>query len=214
MHVPLAAVAQFGRSRRAGASVTYAEYAHTGIMVDTHALTVNDHTIVVESAGSGARPLAPTSAGTDLLVLGASRANHRTVIWTMKRIVGRTPGAGGRELLLAILVVAALMSIVGTLENTIARAPVLAHGNVIDHDVLFLDDQQKSLPPHWANLVPLQEGWKRNVELLERALVERALASANGNKSRAADTLGIHRRLLYEKIRQYRLNSKEHAAGE
>lgn len=101
------------------------------------------------------------------------------------------------------------------LENTIARALVLARGSVIDCDDIFiLHDQQKSLPGHWTDLVPLQEGWKQNLELLERALVERALASSQGNKSKAADILGIHRRLLYEKIRQYSLGQNKQAAGE
>jgi two-component system NtrC family response regulator len=51
----------------------------------------------------------------------------------------------------------------------------------------------------------------RNIELLEQALIERALAAAQGNKSKAADSLGIHRRLLYEKLRQYGLEVKESA---
>jgi DNA-binding NtrC family response regulator len=33
--------------------------------------------------------------------------------------------------------------------------------------------------------------------------VKRALGQAEGNKSKAAELLGIHRRLLYEKLRQY-----------
>jgi DNA-binding NtrC family response regulator len=47
------------------------------------------------------------------------------------------------------------------------------------------------------------------MELLERALVERPLGAAQGNKSKAADILSIHRRLLYEKLRQYGLEQKE-----
>jgi two-component system, NtrC family, response regulator AtoC len=90
------------------------------------------------------------------------------------------------------------------LENTIARALVLARGNVIDRDdIPLLDDQHEKAAGHWTDLVPLQNGWKENVDLLERALVERALAAAQGNKSKAAEILGIHRRLLYEKLRQY-----------
>jgi two-component system NtrC family response regulator len=41
--------------------------------------------------------------------------------------------------------------------------------------------------------------------------VERALVEAQGNKSKAAEILGIHRRLLYEKLRQFGMESKETA---
>jgi DNA-binding NtrC family response regulator len=92
------------------------------------------------------------------------------------------------------------------LENTIARALVLARSNVIDRDdILLLETQPATTTGHWTDLVPIQDGWKENVEQLERAMVERALAAAHGNKSKAADILRIHRRLLYEKIRQYGL---------
>jgi DNA-binding NtrC family response regulator len=103
------------------------------------------------------------------------------------------------------------------LENTVARALVLARGSVVDRgDILLLDGQTGPMAEaaQWTNLVPLQNGWKDNVEALERTLVERALKAARGNKSKAAEILGIHRRLLYEKIRQYGLDAKEHVATE
>ena len=96
------------------------------------------------------------------------------------------------------------------LENTVTRALVLARGNIIDReDILLLEDKPASETTHWTELVPLQNGWKENVELLERTLIERALATAQGNKSKAAEILGIHRRLLYEKLRQYGVDPKE-----
>ena len=101
------------------------------------------------------------------------------------------------------------------LENTIARALVLARGGLIDcNSILLLDDKQVNKGGHWTGLVPLQAGWKENLELLERKLIERALAAAQGNKSKAADLLGIHRRLLYEKFRQYGIEQKDHVPGE
>lgn len=39
----------------------------------------------------------------------------------------------------------------------------------------------------------------------ERHLIEQALKAADGNKSDAARRLGIHRRLLYEKLTQLRI---------
>jgi two-component system, NtrC family, response regulator AtoC len=94
------------------------------------------------------------------------------------------------------------------LENTIARALVLARGPVVDRDdILLLPEGGTNSAGHWTDLVPLQNGWKENMELLERSLVERALAAAQGNKSKAAEILGIHRRLLYEKLRQYGMDT-------
>jgi DNA-binding NtrC family response regulator len=37
----------------------------------------------------------------------------------------------------------------------------------------------------------------------ERHLIEQALKASGGNKSVAARSLGIHRRLLYEKLSQF-----------
>jgi signal transduction histidine kinase len=61
---------------------------------------------------------------TDFLVLGAVPSqNGVTVVWAMKRLVGRgAPGAGNRELLLSILVIAALVSIAGTLATGLSLA--------------------------------------------------------------------------------------------
>lgn len=59
----------------------------------------------------------------------------------------------------------------------------------------------------WTDLVSLEEGLKANVETLEKALIERALKQVQGNKTRAAQALGVHRRLLYEKLREYGLES-------
>ncbi len=96
------------------------------------------------------------------------------------------------------------------LENTIARALVMARSSVVDRDeILLLADQQgESSTGHWTDAIPLQSGWKHNVEALEKALVIKALSAAQGNKSKAADMLGIHRRLLYEKLRQYNLDAE------
>jgi two-component system response regulator AtoC len=95
------------------------------------------------------------------------------------------------------------------LENTIARAIVLARAHVIDTPEIQLQTGTLADRPalDWTALIPLQAGWKENTEALERALIRRALETAHGNKSKAAEILGIHRRLLYEKMRQYSLES-------
>lgn len=61
---------------------------------------------------------------TDLLVLGAIPVpDTQASAWAMKRLVGRgAPGAGRRELMLSILVVAALISVTGTLATGLSLA--------------------------------------------------------------------------------------------
>jgi signal transduction histidine kinase len=64
---------------------------------------------------------------TDLLVLGALADRDRhTVTWAMKRLVGREPGAGRREILLVVVVLAALISIAGTLATGLSLARGIA----------------------------------------------------------------------------------------
>ena len=47
--------------------------------------------------------------------------------------------------------------------------------------------------------------FKERVAALERQLIKEALERAGGNRTKAADELGIYRRLLYAKIREYGL---------
>jgi len=88
------------------------------------------------------------------------------------------------------------------LENTVERAAVLAKSGLIDTPDIELN---LTLHPaiHWTGGVPLEPGWKANIGSLEKSMLVQALRQAGGNKSRAAESLGIHRRLLYEKIREH-----------
>jgi DNA-binding NtrC family response regulator len=45
--------------------------------------------------------------------------------------------------------------------------------------------------------------FKHQVESLEKQLIQEALARHKGNRSKAAEELGIYRRLLYAKMREY-----------
>ena len=47
--------------------------------------------------------------------------------------------------------------------------------------------------------------FKEQVATLERQLIKEALDRAGGNRSKAAEELGIYRRLLYAKIKEYGL---------
>ena len=91
------------------------------------------------------------------------------------------------------------------LENAIERALVLAKNGVITESEIELRSRQTLTSTPWTDLVPLDQGWKPSVEALEKSLLERALRHAEGNKAKAAELLGIHRRLLYDKMREYGL---------
>src|SRR5205823_4013100 len=93
------------------------------------------------------------------------------------------------------------------LENTVERARVLARGGIIDEAEIDLLSRPESSNANWTDRAPLEEGWKNCLAALEKSLVERAMMVAGGNKSRAAELLKIHRRLLYEKLREYGLQS-------
>ena len=47
------------------------------------------------------------------------------------------------------------------------------------------------------------------VARLETAMIVRAMAETGGNRAEAARRLGIHRQLLYEKLRRYGLEASE-----
>ncbi len=91
------------------------------------------------------------------------------------------------------------------LENTVERAVVLARSGIIDQSEIHFGPNRKKSEANWTDQIPLEEGWKVNVAAAEKAMVIRAMRAAEGNKSRAAELLKIHRRLLYEKLREYQL---------
>jgi two-component system, NtrC family, response regulator len=88
------------------------------------------------------------------------------------------------------------------LENAVERAAVLAKSGIIDaQDIKLKSISRES--GNWTDQIPLTDGWKANLAAVEKAMILRALRMANGNKSRAAEILAIHRRLLYEKLHEY-----------
>jgi DNA-binding NtrC family response regulator len=91
------------------------------------------------------------------------------------------------------------------LENTVERAAVLARSGVIDAQDIQLKSASRDHPENWTDLIPLAEGWKTNLAGAEKTMLVRALRMAGGNKSKAAEILKIHRRLLYEKIHEYQI---------
>ena len=91
------------------------------------------------------------------------------------------------------------------LEHTMERAIVLARGGVIAPEHVARQDLPLQTSPFEE--LALEEGFHAWVERLERRLIERALAQADGNRTTAARTLGISRRLLYDKLKQLRIEA-------
>jgi len=85
------------------------------------------------------------------------------------------------------------------LENVIERALILSGGEKI---------RLEDLPPHIAAPHPPPAHWDipdrgLSLEEVERNLIRKALEKAQGNKSRAAQLLGITRRRLYSMMERF-----------
>lgn len=91
------------------------------------------------------------------------------------------------------------------LENVVERAIALAHGGVIGLEQIHFGPAPAAGRSSWTELVPEDAKLDEAVATLERAMIERALRLSGGNKTKAAEILGIHRRFLYEKLRRYGL---------
>lgn len=91
------------------------------------------------------------------------------------------------------------------LENVVQRAVVLARGQVITSRELPFGDGGEEGEDEKGEVSPERSFFKRSVWQFEKDLIMKALRDAGGNRSKAAEMLGIYRRLLYAKIKEYRL---------
>jgi DNA-binding NtrC family response regulator len=90
------------------------------------------------------------------------------------------------------------------LENAVQQAVLMSSGS----ELLF-EHLPAQVREHQPTGGPLLEGrpdsLRHNRAAAERTLIQRALASHGGNRSRAADALGISRVTLYKKMQKYGL---------
>jgi DNA-binding NtrC family response regulator len=86
------------------------------------------------------------------------------------------------------------------LEHIVERAVLQGGGRVITPDLVTTEDNtgSASRTSEFEKLLDLP--FRESVQAWERLLIDRSLEAANGNKAEAARRLGIHRRLLYEKL--------------
>jgi two-component system response regulator AtoC len=80
------------------------------------------------------------------------------------------------------------------LANTLERAAILADGDAIEVDHIWLEDERPAATIS-GRIKPLAD--------LEREAILAALESVNGNRRRAAELLGIGERTLYDKLKKY-----------
>jgi len=96
------------------------------------------------------------------------------------------------------------------LENAIAHAIVVSHGQIILKEHLpqnitgnkTKEDASKIINVEDEGVVPLND----LIAKVEKDMIIKALKSTNGNKSKAARLLGISRKSLFNKIRDYNIN--------
>ena len=85
------------------------------------------------------------------------------------------------------------------LENALERAVILTSGEVIDVDALPVRVTERKSEPLIAERTPANP----TLEAIERAYILWVLQSESGNKTRAADVLGIDPSTLYRKLARY-----------
>ena len=89
------------------------------------------------------------------------------------------------------------------LENTIERAVILASGDVLDvADVASPRHAQSS-----ATFATFSGDHVPTLDELERAHILKVLELCEGQKTKAAQMLGINRTTLWKKLRQYGLDA-------
>lgn len=88
------------------------------------------------------------------------------------------------------------------LENIIERAVLMSKGNIIDEEGLLLNGRIRPAAPSGYPIIPLMpEGSLRE---LEKKVIFQTLDRTNGNRTHAADILGISVRTLRNKLNEYR----------
>jgi two-component system response regulator HydG len=85
------------------------------------------------------------------------------------------------------------------LENALERAVILTSGEVIDVEAL----PERVTAPEPVKLVDERPARNPTLETIERAYIMWVLQSESGNKTRAAETLGIDPSTLHRKLSRF-----------
>lgn len=91
------------------------------------------------------------------------------------------------------------------LENTVERAVVLSRGGVITSQHLVMSAIAEKKFVDIRQKIRKKTPMKEIIADVEKQLILEALEQAQGNRSQAAKLLGIYRRLLYAKMKEYEI---------
>jgi two-component system NtrC family response regulator len=98
------------------------------------------------------------------------------------------------------------------LRNTMQHATVTVRGTEVDRGDLLLGAASVLSGTDTLDTL-LGLPWNEAVARLEKALLTRALRTANGNRTEAARRLQIHRQLLYAKLKEHGLGDESAGNG-
>jgi transcriptional regulator with PAS, ATPase and Fis domain len=90
------------------------------------------------------------------------------------------------------------------LRNVMEKASIIATGNMIMPEDLPEQIRHGEVQGQGRHDAPLIGNLKQILEETEKKVIEDVLRSVQGNKSKAADILGIHRTSLYDKLNKAR----------
>ena len=108
---------------------------------------------------------------------------------------------------LALLTVYGWQGNVRELENTIERAVALARGAILT--VEDLPQKIRESSSQTSAILENAKAKRLTLDELEREYILEILRESGGNKSRAAETLGLDRKTLYRKLDDYRASDPD-----
>ncbi|OZI10781.1 sigma-54-dependent Fis family transcriptional regulator [Bacillaceae bacterium SAS-127] len=93
------------------------------------------------------------------------------------------------------------------LENVLERAFHFCNAGSIlpEHIVLDIPTQKRTSQENDKKFTPQDLKHQKHMNDTEKQLIIQALSNANGNRTKAANTLGISRSSLYQKIKKYQI---------
>ncbi|HYE04407.1 MAG TPA: sigma-54 dependent transcriptional regulator [Planctomycetota bacterium] len=170
------------------------------VTVDARVVAATNRDLAAEAAAGRFREDLYYRLDVASLTLPPLRERHEDVPLLVQRYLRGKSTAQPAISVEALAVIAAYRwpGNIRELHNAIERAVILADGATIGLE--HLPDRLTSNAVTQRIVAP-QRGASLDVAERERALIERALAEAAGNKTRAAELLGMTRRRLYSRLK-------------